>query len=563
VTDELTPLECGLPRKFTEFRPGQLESAFDLVSSEKRFSLLAAPTGTGKSLIYMAVSRLLGARTLILVGTKGLQAQLMADFEQIGLADIRGQVNYRCLALDGDLADYGNPGAGCNDGPCHAGIFCSLKKAGCLYYDAQAWAKASNVVVSNYAYWLVIGRHSDPLAVGNFDLIILDEAHSAPDWLARFCAVDLDAGEVKLLLDLDLPPINEGVAVWAEWARGAAAIAREREEDARRQLRGLMFGRQRATRELLRLVSVGRELEELGKAYAWKRGEPSSREVHMPGMQTDWVAEKTPKGARFSPVWAHAYAEPYLFRHCPRVILSSATLSRDITKYLGIDRHQSDYHEVRSGFDPERRPFTYIPTTRVDRHSNEGQVRIWLRRIDTIIGDRLDRKGIIHTRSYARARTILERSRHRNLMIGHEPRSTRAAVARFKDADAPRVLVSPAVEEGFDFPGLECSYQIIAKVPFIDGRSPVVRARSKSDSGYLNYVAALSLVQQVGRGMRSADDLCETFIVDDHWKWFRKAVRFPTWFKKAWRQSRQPPAPLAVPPPAVQLAQQPRLGRRR
>ena len=76
-----TPSELGLPEKFQTFRPGQEESALKIVGSDKRFTLLDAPTGSGKSLMYMTAAMLAGGRSLVLVGTKGLQSQILDDFK--------------------------------------------------------------------------------------------------------------------------------------------------------------------------------------------------------------------------------------------------------------------------------------------------------------------------------------------------------------------------------------------------------------------------------------------------------------------------------------------------
>lgn len=545
---KLIPQDVGLPGKFREYRPGQDDCAFALATGPKRFSLLSAPTGTGKSLIYMTVAKLLGARTLVLTGTKGLQAQLTSDFAAAGMADMRGLSNYPCVALSsgGPLAEFGRAGAGCDEGPCRIGVHCSLRtEGGCGYYDAQSSAREASMVVTNYSYWMTLSRHADPNAIGAFDLLVLDEAHAAPDWLAEFCAIELNRGKVKLLLGLDLPPIDEGVMVWAEWARGAALLASDRYTRARAEL-DRHVDRRTAARLLLELSQLGRDLGELAKAAKWKPADGMRREVVMPGTETDWVAESTSNGVKFSPVWAHAYAEPYLFRGIPKVVLASATLSATVATYLGIGVADMEYREVSSGFSPKRRPFVYIPTVRVDRRMNEGQARIWVNRIDRIIAARLDRKGIIHARSYDRAREIVSRSKHSGIMLSHTSSNLRDVVAKFKRAKAPCVLVSPSVEEGFDFPGDECRYQIIAKVPFLDMRSPVLKARAKSDSKYPNHVAAMALVQMVGRGVRSADDYAECFILDDHWAWFRRAAVFPKWFKQSWSQKTLPPPPVPL-----------------
>jgi Rad3-related DNA helicase len=178
----------------------------------------------------------------------------------------------------------------------------------------------------------------------------------------------------------------------------------------------------------------------------------------------------------------------------------------------------------------------------------DGQVRVWMNRIDAIITGRPNWKGIIHTRSYERAQHIYATSRHRGIMIAHGRSNAREVVARFKAAKAPCVLVSPVMEEGYDFPYDECRYQIIVKVPFVDTRSLITQARAASDKGYLNYLTALSLIQMVGRGMRAEDDSCETFIIDDHWDWFRptadKMGLWPRWFKASFK--RHPGVPKAM-----------------
>lgn len=537
--NDLTPIDIGLPEKFVSFRPGQDTTAIDLATSDYRFSKLRAPTGSGKSVTYMSMAMLMGARTLILVGTKGLQSQLIHDFKEIGATDMRGQSNYRCVALDEHLVGYGRPGSGCNEGPCHVGVFCNLKdEGGCLYYAAQDEAKAAEIVVSNYAYWMTLGRHQDPYVIGEFDLIIMDEAHTAPEWLAGFCTVSLDRREIKDLLGLDLPPLNEGVEIWSAWARQAVAAARQEFEDTRE---GMETSKQATTKRLLRLKEISRDLGELAKSRHWKASETPQKDARMPGLQTDWVGEQTKRGIKFSPVWAHAYAEPYLFRGASRIVLCSATLSESTGKYLGIHPDEYDIHTLGKGFEPSRRPFYYIPTVRVDRKMVEGETRMWVGKMDRIIGARGDRKGIIHTRSYARAEEIMARSKHSDRMITHTWQNLRDVVKQFKASPEPLILLSPSLEEGFDFPGDECRFQIIAKVPFLDNRSPVTKARAQSDKGYLNHMTALAVTQMAGRGMRSATDWCETFIVDDHWGWFSKAAQseFPQWFRNAWRRVRR------------------------
>ena len=46
---DLKPTDLGLPPKFTEFRSDQFDTAATIAASDKRFVVLASPTGSGKS----------------------------------------------------------------------------------------------------------------------------------------------------------------------------------------------------------------------------------------------------------------------------------------------------------------------------------------------------------------------------------------------------------------------------------------------------------------------------------------------------------------------------------
>lgn len=541
----MKPSDLSLPPKFEHYWPGQNDVIANVAASDKRFTLLSMPTGSGKSLIYMSIAKLLNARTLVLTGTKGLQQQLMTDFEAVGLYDVRGQGNYDCIAVHPgqELEKYG-PSVRVDKGPCHIGVECSLKERSCTYYSSVREARRSKFVITNFAYWMTNARYSEPDVLGKFDLLIIDEAHTIPDALAHFCAVTLDRAEVRSLLNMALPPIDDAQDTWVDWAKMALMECRRRITDQVRQIHGLRGKEWRqANDRLFQLNNLIRGLEQLSMAHDWLRSHPSSPDVWMPGAGTDWVAESTASGIQFSPVWAHAYAEQYLFRDTPRVVLTSATLQPSVQRYLGIDPSKSEFREFQSRFDPKRRPLIWVPTAKVDRNMLEGDTRVWVNRMDAIIAKRLDRKGIIHTRSYDRMNQIVQRSRFKHMMIVHGSGqyakfSARDAITQYKESKVPCILVSPSLQEGYDFPGSECRYQIIAKVPFVDTRSKVLQARSKSDKGYFMYLTALALIQQAGRGMRSASDWCETFIVDDNISWAWPAMRnmLPRWFKAAYRK---------------------------
>lgn len=137
-------------------------------------------------------------------------------------------------------------------------------------------------------------------------------------------------------------------------------------------------------------------------------------------------------------------------------------------------------------------------------------------------------------------------SRHWERMVLHDPGSVglRSGLDRFLQR-RDSILVSPSATTGIDLPYGMCEYQIISKIPYPDMRSKVMRARMKIDPDYPAYIAAQTLVQASGRGMRAEDDQCETFIVDGLWGWFysRFAQFMPRWWKGAVKRVGRLPAP--------------------
>lgn len=505
---DIRPSDLRLPARFTEYRTGQDRLALAVAAGDRRADLISAPTGSGKSLINVTVARLLGGRTLFLVGTRGLQDQLMAEFEEAGARQIKGRANYTCIQYQT-----------CDD-PDRYDAACEFSETGdCPYRRAVNNANRADIVVTNYAYWTRLGRHGRANTLGDFDLLVADEAHTIEGWLTDLCSVTVLKADARgVLSDVGIPRADMSSARLRDWASGARTILSER-------------------------LKAGVESHE--KRARYKEMVRGLKDVVESTDDTAWAVDEQRDRVVVSPVRAAEFSERYLFRDIPRLLLTSATLTPDTARYLGIPDTDFHYHEITRGFDPRRRPFIYVPTVRVDHRMGEGETRIWMNRVDNWIAPRLDRKGVIHARSYVRAREIATRSKFREAMFVHTPQNAREVIEAFKRAKPPAILVSPAVEEGWDFPAEQCRWQIVAKIPFIDGRNALIKARKDDDPGYTNYLAAQTLIQMVGRGSRSADDWCESFIADDHWLWFRNRAKFPGWFRAAWRQEKDVPPPMS------------------
>lgn len=570
------PVAFGLPEKFGEWRPEQASAIDEVIDSTERFIALCLPTGAGKSLIPFAVSSMLGLRTVILTSTTQLQDQYLEDFRALesssGFADLRGRGRYDCLALmpggefceSEDGVEDGATGVGIGPaqsqsptqspsaeaGPCRVGVECTLKDSGCRYYDAVRVARTSSVVVTSYAKWLTADINAE---MGRFDLLVLDESHRAPDELASALAVELEYWEVESLLGLRWPtPKRQGgedgggnIRDWILWARSSLPKLKLKLELINARIRSASSSRS-VKREL---ISEARNLKALDKKL-----------TSLAAIKGQWVAddlvgvsgkgERRVRGARFDPVWPAPYAEDQLFRGIGKIILASATVRPKTLEVLGIALGESRFVEYPSSFPVARRPVTIVPTVRMSYKMTEREQEQLIAMVDEAIETRIDKRILIFSVSYARAKMIVASSRFKSIMITHGPGGLKRAIEEFRRREPPVVLVGPAMHTGVDFPMTDAEVGIVVKVPFPDLRSRVLKARILSDKEYGNYLAAQDLVQTPGRGMRSAKDRFETLILDAHASWFIFGNKrlFPKYFLDAVRKS-----PNGLPRPLPKL----------
>lgn len=508
------PCAFGMPDKFSHWRPNQAEAVLNITDCDTRFLVQSQPTGSGKSLCYIAAAALSGRRALILTSTKALQSQLLDDFGGVGLEDIRGQNAYQCIAVSDDRVT-------CDHGPCKAGIPCRHREEKCLYRLAVERAKSSALVVTNYAYWM---HNMDKL--GRFGVIVMDEAHDAPNHLRDFLSVTFTRLEIEGMAGGVWPHTDErNREEWVVWAHKNLSLVQNMSGDLSVGLKDMAASGRSPAASLLREVRALKQLERKLQRIA--------------AMEGTWVAELKGKDLTFGPVDPAPYAERCLFQAVKNVVLVSATVRPKTAELLGIRKEDMTFKEYDSTFPEDRRPVIHVPTVRMNHRTTDADMHRWLQRIDGIIRLRKERKGIIHTVSYKRRNFILQNSKFRDQMITHDIRTAGRVVREFKRTTRPVVLVSPSMVTGYDFPYRECEYQVISKLSFPDARSKVMQAITGADKDYVHYLTMQSLVQACGRGMRAADDMCECFIIDDNIQWFlwRYKNFAPVWFIRAFRKT--------------------------
>ena len=99
----------------------------------------------------------------------------------------------------------------------------------------------------------------------------------------------------------------------------------------------------------------------------------------------------------------------------------------------------------------------------------------------------------------------------------------------------PTVLLSPSMTEGVDLKGDISRFQVLCKVPYPYLGDKLIRKKMNKWKWWYPLQTAKTIVQSVGRSVRSKDDHAVTYILDSDWIRFynKNSKYFPTDFKRS------------------------------
>lgn len=499
------------------FREHQEDIVRFAATSKKKFVIIEAPTGIGKTLCGMVMGKAMG-RSIYTVHSKTLQTQTSQDFP--GIPMLWGRNNYGC-DLDPRLtADLCMGAAKC---PC---------KDSCEYISAKRMAVFSGLCILNYHYLLTeinyVGQFADR------DTIIIDEADSLESVLAGFVGVNLPASIVSRF-NIEPPEYKttsspKSLNAWRKWA-------------------GLVSDRLQTEMKYLEQQYVGKESLTDRQAEAMKQvaslGSHVSKLLNFSqNIDNTWLYEerKAKHGVsyHFNPTWiTEDMAEKFLWRHSDKFVLMSATFPYVpvLCKTLGIDPQEVEYRQYPSIFPVENRQIKYAVAANLVYKEMENEVPKAVAKVKEILAQHPDEKGLIHTVSYKLAKAVMAINNER--LVTHDNDIDRAATIKlFKDSKSPLVLVSPSLERGVSLDDDLCRFIIWVKAPFLSLNDKLVNARIYGGTiGNIWYksMMLLSIVQGCGRGVRSDTDYSTTYIIDEQ---IRKAISdspamVPKWFREA------------------------------
>ncbi len=526
------PIMSKYSDKFSKWRPHQKEVVERIVNSNKRFILLRAPTGSGKSLIAVESALRIfgygGEPFYYLVHTKDLQGQLLRDFKFF--KSVKGRSNFKCNLFSGIK---------CSECPYQfVRQECPIKDK-CSYYVHKRDAMNSLFVVWNYAMFL-----TNQTFVRDFDevpFMVLDEAHLVEGVLMNFVKIEFSY-EMFHEFGLNFPREENMFDRLDELYH----LLKDRVERFRMnkmfdivsgELRDIDKGEFKEAVKIERMIKKIKFFREMYDEETWITDYYYDR----------WNREQSK--FVFKPIYVNSFSNLIFDWGYDKILMMSATLPPIdvISKSLGINVDDIEFIDVPSIFNRENRPVIFVPIGRMSYNYWEETVKRVVDWIAKFLVKHPDDKVLIHTANYKIARYIVSAleffKKQETYSFEHEIMATErgddedreSLLTAFKESKYSAVLVSPVFETGVDLPDDSCRYQIIVKVPYPNLGDKQIKKRLENDRRWYLSMTANRLVQMAGRIVRSENDWGKTYVLDENFRNFvlNNTDLFPAWFLEA------------------------------
>ena len=510
----MRPSDLGLPPKFEEFRPHQLEVAAKVANDTHYAFLLEAATGTGKTIISATSQKLMNSRAVHLVDTKQLQDQILSDFPEA--RTLKGRSSYVCLKYP-------------NSFPSISAELCTNSRetpcdytSQCPYKVAKRAALSAPLAVLNIAYFLTESNYVGSFADAGY--LIADECDQVEDELMSFIQLVVTARQLERL-SLSTPKYKTKFESWIEWANDTIKRVDHQVKDLEQQ----SFEWGGSDIKVLRQLKIAQSF--LSKLKVFVR-EVDSTWVWYPG-EDKWI---------FKPTWVSKYADGVLWKHATKVLGMSATIldPKQVCSNIGLHGTWA-FLSLPSPFPIENRPIFYTPCANVTNRALNTALPKIAKGVEAIMNRYPNERILCHTVSY-NVRNYLLDNLPKKRLITHSTRDRTDVLEKFKNSKDPLVLLSPSMERGVDLPDDQCRVVIIAKIPWPDVGDPQISRRlygSKDGRRWYSHKTVSTVIQASGRAMRSAADHCHTYILDEQFSklLYESRSMFPSWWIKAIRRA--------------------------
>ena len=534
-------------KKF-EFRTQQKEVILDIVDAffdgTCNLYLLDAPTGSGKSIIAMVVAGFLSEfkmRGYILASDLMLQTQYERDFKRnnIQWGSIKGVDNYTC-SVNSEKFSLGE---------------CKTKNVSyeeaeklscfndCGYLYGRKVAIKSPVSLLNYSFWLIQRNYVEPKMAESGrgipfpirDFTLCDEAHKVSDIVQNHFSPRLDDKTLEKLEKLRNIVEKNNLGKVRNTSSRLKIVVNNlfREEDPEKIL-GLL---KEFETQLSDFVKAGNLIKDHVANVYKKTVVPKDWRFSL--SLGDWAKDMHCKFEDYNHIIVNAgidsmiknrngdsltfncLDESYMMdRHFHSQagfkLLMTATMGDPASFLKTIGATDARYFRMDSHFDYSESPIYFYPDKRMSMAQRDKTIPWVANKVDKILSKHKDIPGIIHSGSYeisARIFESLSDENRKRVLIYQGSQQKEEVLAKFLN-EKNLILMGPSILEGLDLAADKSRLQIFVKVPFPSLADKFVAAKMNFQPDWYSWKTITSILQGVGRSIRSKDDWAITYFLD-------------------------------------------------
>ncbi|MDO5851544.1 MAG: ATP-dependent DNA helicase [Methanobacteriaceae archaeon] len=518
---------------FTTARPNQLEIITEILNTiettDKKYIILEAGTGTGKSVIAATLAQILQPAYIVTM-TKQLQKQYTNEF---GYTQVKGRNNFNCKdSAELNTCDIGTcqTSQTTENFQCPYGIkiektteenetntykppFTFNGEEHCSYWAQKSNAITEQVTLLNYDYAYLELNYVKHFPKRN--IMILDEAHNIEDKIMHKLELNLYNARLKKDIKREIPSEMRTYTDVKDWVAFLESVYDSYSD----------LNTERLTKQKLAHVEqIKRKIMEITKNI---KKDPKN-----------WIVAPDKDEVSFKPLKVDNYTQDTLFEYADHILFMSATiLDKDLfCKWLGISKEDVHYISTPSPFKKENRQIHMKLVGPMSKRALWHTAPKTIPVLQEILEKHPNQKGLIHTNSYQCQKYITDHIKDSRI-LSHTPKNRERILYHFENTNEPLVLVSPSMSEGVDLPYEKCEFQVIYKIPYPYLGDKQIDQRRKLDPEWYAYKTVMTLMQAYGRGMRAENDQCQTYVIDKNMEMILRNKMFkrfiPEFFKEA------------------------------
>ena len=551
-------LELNTFGKDFEFRKGQREIITKIcetyLEDPESTLVIDAPTGAGKSLIAMWSAHILkelGNRGYMVTSDLSLQDQYESDFYNYGLRwpSIKGVDNYECSVngLPFSLGDCKLKGMGYEQAerlPCYGS---------CEYLQNRRRAIDQPIALLNYSFWLIQRNYVEAKMLQDDrvvpfeqrDFVFFDEAHRIDDIVQSHFSPRIEPGLVDRMMTLNRFASKQGFQEASYTKNKIQSLVNH-----------MMVGGKNdvftAMSEFERILHSFGKVRQVANKMAKKRygtaGVPKDwqtafghfdrlKDVHCKvedylslikevGIDK-MVLDQNEHEAKFMCVEESLMINKYLHEKANFKVFMSATIGdpKAFVKIMGIKN--AKFIRMDNAFNYDKSPVVFVNRHKLSFREREASLPKVVEIMDQIISKHKGQRGIIHCGSYEFMNYIQSKSKHTFRLMNYENSKQKADVLELFKKKEDAVLMGPSLLEGLDLKDDTSRFQIFFKVPYPSLGDPLIKAKMQTSNEWYDWKTGISIMQGVGRSVRSKDDWAVTYVLD---ACFRSLINKPGFF---------------------------------